>query len=50
MCLLKHLVFNKKPVAFVRTKCDAEVIGIKDAFEEKVSLLYELESDMSSAW
>ena len=27
--LLKHLLKNKKPVVFVRTKCDCELVGLK---------------------
>ena len=36
MALLKHLLFNKKPVAIVRTQCDSAIIGIQDTFETKV--------------
>ena len=37
MSLLKHLLYNKKPVAFVRTKCDSAVSGIQDEYEDEVS-------------
>ena len=40
MALFKHLLFNKKPVAFVRTKCDSEIVGIKDKFESQVNLIF----------
>lgn len=36
MSLLKHLLFNKKPLAFVRTQCDSSIAGIIDAHEEEV--------------
>ena len=36
MALLKHLLFNKKPVAIVRTQCDSAIVGIQDTFETKV--------------
>ena len=36
MSLLKHLLHNNKPVAFVRTQCDSAVIGIQDTYEEEV--------------
>ena len=35
MALLKHLLFNKKPVAFVRTQCDQAISGIMDEYEEE---------------
>ena len=38
MALLKHLIHNKKPVAFVRTQCDSTLLGMKDAYEEEVTL------------
>lgn len=38
MALLKHLLFNKKPIDFVRTQCDASILGIQDDHEESVSL------------
>ena len=37
LALLKHLLFNKKPVAFVRTQCDSAIVGIQDTYETKVS-------------
>ena len=36
LALLKQLIFNEKPLMFVRTQCDAAVMGIQDKFEEKV--------------
>jgi len=49
MSLLKHLLFNKKPLAFVRTQCDSAINGILDSaydegnedmtFEEGLQLL-----------
>ena len=36
MALLKHLLFNKKPLAFVRTQCDSAINGILDAEYDKV--------------
>lgn len=36
MSLLKHLLFNKKPLAFVRTQCDSAINGILDAEYDKV--------------
>merc|ERR1719436_1039020 len=35
MSLLKHLLFNKKPLAFVRTQCDSSIMGIQDVHEEE---------------
>merc|ERR1712179_673571 len=35
MSLLKHLLFNKRPVSFVRTQCDSSIIGIQDVHEEE---------------
>ena len=40
MALLKHLLFNKKPLAFVRTQCDSAIVGIQDKFESQVILLF----------
>ena len=37
MNLLKHLLFNKKPLAFVRTQSDSTINGIKDKHDEEVS-------------
>ena len=35
MNLLKHLLFNQKPLAFIRTQCDSAIRGILDEqFEE----------------
>ena len=35
MCLLKHLLSNKKPLALIRTQCDSAINGILDEeFEE----------------
>ena len=39
MSLLKHLLFNKKPLAFVRTQCDSAISGILDEQYDEVSLL-----------
>ena len=36
MALLKHLLFYKKPLAFIRTQCDAAIIGILDEEYDKV--------------
>ena len=36
MSLLKHLLFNNKPLAFVRTQCDSTITGIQDKHEDKV--------------
>ena len=36
MSLLKHLLFNKKPLALVRTQCDSAINGIIDAEYDKV--------------
>ena len=36
MALLKHLLYNKKPLAFVRTQCDSAINGIQDKHEDKV--------------
>jgi len=35
LSLLKHLLHNKKPLAFVRTQCDSAIIGIQDAYESE---------------
>lgn len=35
MSLLKHLLFNKKPLVFVRSQCDSSISGIKDDHEEE---------------
>ena len=37
MALLKHLLFNNKPLAFVRTQCDSAISGLRDTHEDKVS-------------
>jgi len=37
MSLLKHLLFNKKPLAFVRTQCDSAISGIRDEQNDEVS-------------
>ena len=37
LALLKHLLFNKKQVIFVRTQCDAAINGIQDTYEDQVS-------------
>ena len=37
LSLLKHLLFNNKPVSFVRTQCDASISGIQDDYDEQVS-------------
>ena len=39
MSLLKHLLFNKKPMAFVRTQCDSAINGILDAEDDKVFIM-----------
>ena len=39
MSLLKHLLFNKKPLAFVRTQCDSAINGILDEQSDEVYLL-----------
>ena len=44
MALLKHLMFNNKPLAFVRTQCDSAVNGIIDKFDMEVVELFLLES------
>ena len=36
MSLLKHLLFNKKPLAFVRTQCDSAINGILDEQMDEV--------------
>ena len=36
MALLKHLLFNNKPLAFVRTQCDSAISGIQNKHEDKV--------------
>jgi len=35
LALLKHLLHNKKPLAFVRTQCDAQISGIIDDYDTK---------------
>ena len=37
MSLLKHLLFNKRPLAFVRTKCDSAINGLLDEEYDQVS-------------
>ena len=37
MALLKHLLFNNKPLAFIRTQCDSSINGIQNYHEDKVS-------------
>ena len=39
MSLLKHLIFNKKPLAFVRTQCDSAIVGIMDKFEDDMEVI-----------
>ena len=39
MSLLKHLLFNNKPLAFVRTQCDSAISGILDDQYDEVSSL-----------
>jgi len=39
MALLKHLLHNKKPIAFIRTQCDSAINGILDEENDKVSFL-----------
>ena len=39
MALLKHLLHNKKPMAFIRTQCDSAINGIVDEQYDKVYLL-----------
>lgn len=34
MSLLKHLLFNNKPVAFIRTQCDSAISGLQDTFTQ----------------
>ena len=36
LALLKHLIFNKKPLAFVRTQCDSAIKGIQDKHGDEV--------------
>ena len=36
MALLKHLLYNEKPLAFVRTQCDNAIRGNQDKFERQV--------------
>ena len=38
MSLLKHLLFNNKPIAFVRTQCDSAINGILDEQYDEVSI------------
>ena len=33
--LFKHLLSNKKAVAFVRTQCDSSVKGIQNSFDDQ---------------
>lgn len=33
MLLLKHLLHNKRPMAFIRTQCDSAITGICDEYE-----------------
>ena len=40
MALLKHLIHNEKPVIFVRTFCDATIVGEQDEYADKVSNFY----------
>ena len=47
MALLKHLLHNKKPMAFIRTQCDAAINGIIDEHNDKVCLH---NSDNGSTW
>ena len=52
MNLLKHLLFNKKPLAFVRTQSDSTINGIQDKHDEEVSssdLFDELDQILTSA-
>ena len=37
MSLLKHLLFNNKPLAFVRTQCDSTITGVQNKHEDEVS-------------
>ena len=39
MALFKHLLFNKRPVAFIRTQCDSAIVGIQDEPEMKVPII-----------
>ena len=39
MALFKHLLFNKRPVAFIRTQCDSAIVGIQDEHEMKVPII-----------
>ena len=36
MSLLKHLLFNHKPLAFVRTMCDSTITGVQNKHEDEV--------------
>ena len=40
MSLLKHLLFNGKPVAFVRTQCDATITGLQNTYVEEVGFIF----------
>ena len=40
MSLLKHLIYNKKPMALVRTQCDSAIAGIRDKFESEVEIMF----------
>ena len=40
MAIFKHLLFHKKPIAFVLTQCDSAIVGIQDKFESQVSLVF----------
>ena len=42
LSLFKHLIHNKKPCCFVRTKCDSEINGILDQSEVECPITPEL--------
>lgn len=42
MNLLKHLLFNQKPLAFIRTQCDSAIRGILDEQFEEVFHIFDL--------
>ena len=42
LSLFKHLIHNKKPCCFVRTKCDSEINGILDQSEVENPITPEL--------
>ena len=42
LSLFKHLIHNKKPCCFVRTKCDSEINGILDQSEVENSITPEI--------